>query len=145
MGRIDFKRVLIGGLLAGLVLNVVDYLLYGVYLAPDFDAAMQALGLPPMSGSMIAWFVLLDFLWGILLVYLYAAIRPRFGPGPRTAIIAGLLVWVAGVLFHALGEGAMGLFPARLYVIGTVASLIYIPIAAMVGAWAYREGAPPIT
>jgi len=47
---------------------------------------------------------------------------------------------VAAVLFHALGEGAMGLFPQWLYVIGTVASLIYIPVAAVIGAWVYREG-----
>ncbi len=139
MGKIDLKRVIIGGLLAGLVLNLADFLLYGMYLAPDFDAAMMALGQEPVGGSMIAWFVILDFLWGILLVYLYAAIRPRFGPGPGTAIRTGLLLWVVAVLFHALGEGAMGLFPQRLYVIGTVASLIYIPIAAVVGAWAYRE------
>ena len=139
MGNIDLKRVILGGLLAGLVLNVADFLLYGMYLSADFDAAMQALGKEPAGGSMIAWWVALDFLWGILLVYLYAAIRPRFGPGPQTAIRAGLLLWVAAVLFHALGEGAMGLFPQRLYVIGTVASLIYIPIAAVIGAWAYRE------
>ena len=139
MGNIDLKRVILGGLLAGLVLNVADFLLYGMYLSADFDAAMQALGKEPAGGSMIAWWVVLDFLWGILLVYLYAAIRPRFGPGPQTAIRAGLLLWVAAVLFHALGEGAMGLFPQRLYVIGTVASLIYIPIAAVIGAWAYKE------
>lgn len=113
MGQINLKSVVTGGLLAGLILNVVDYLLYGVYLAPDFDAAMQALGKQPVGGTTIAWFVVLGFLWGILLVYLYAAIRSRFGPGPRTAACAGLLLWVAGVLLHALGEGAMGLFPPR--------------------------------
>ncbi len=101
---------------------------------------MQALGREPVAGSMIAWWVVLDFLWGILLSYLYTAIRSRFGPGPSTAIRAGLLLWVAAVLFHALGEGAMGLLPQWLYVIGTVASLIYIPVAAVIGAWVYREG-----
>ena len=42
MGKIDLKRVIVGGLLAGLVLNVADWLLYGMYLAPDFDAALLA-------------------------------------------------------------------------------------------------------
>ena len=139
MGKIDLKRVIVGGLLAGLILNVADWLLYGLYLAPDFEAAMLALGKQPVGGSTIAGFVVLDFLWGILLVYLYAAIRPRFGPGLRTAIHAGLLLWMAAVLFHAIGEGAYGLFPQRLYVIGTVASFIYIPLATVVGAWAYKE------
>ena len=139
MGSIDLKRVVLAGLLAGLVLNVADFLLFGMYLGADFDAAMQALGKEPPAGSMIAWWVALDFLWGILLVYLYAAIRPRFGPGPGTAIRAGVLLWIAAVLFHTIGEAPMGLFPQRLYVIGAVASLIYMPIVAVIGAWMYKE------
>ncbi|HSE60477.1 MAG TPA: hypothetical protein VLA99_17380 [Nitrospiraceae bacterium] len=29
-------------------------------------------------------------------LWLYAAIRPRFGAGPKTALYAGLGVWVLG-------------------------------------------------
>lgn len=139
MGKINMKGVVLGGLLAGVVLNVVDYVLYGVVLAKDFEAAMQALGKGPISGSMIVWFVILDFLYGIGLIYLYAAIRPRFGPGPRTAVYAGLLLWVFIGLLHALGESAMGLFPGRLYVIGTVVALVLLPVAAVIGAKYYTE------
>lgn len=139
MGKINMKGVVLGGLLAGVVLNVVDYVLYGVVLAKDFEAAMQTLGKGPISGSMIVWFVILDFLYGIGLIYLYAAIRPRFGPGPRTAVYAGLLLWVFIGLLHALGESAMGLFPGRLYVIGTVVALVLLPVAAVIGAKYYTE------
>lgn len=139
MGKINMKGVVLGGLLAGVVLNVVDYVLYGVVLAKDFEAAMQALGKGPISGSMIVWFVILDFLYGIGLIYLYAAIRPRFGPGPRTAVYAGLLLWVFIGLLHALGESAMGLFPGRLYVIGTAVALVLLPVAAVIGAKYYTE------
>lgn len=140
MGRINLGRVILGGLLAGLVLNVVDYVLYGVVLAPDFEAALRDLGREPISSSAILCFIILDFFYGIFLVYLYAAIRPRFGPGPKTAVCAGLLLWVSSVLFHAVGEAQMGLFPSRLYVIGTVVALILLPLAAIVGAWVYKEG-----
>lgn len=139
MGKINLGRVILGGLLAGLVLNVVDYLVYGVALAGDLEAAMRDLGREPVGGSQIAWFVFLDFLYGIFLVYLYAAIRPRFGAGPRTAVIAGLLVWVVAALLHSLAEMQMGLFPARVYVIGLVVALIALPVAANVGAWLYKE------
>jgi hypothetical protein len=132
-------RVILGGLLAGLVLNIGDYVLYGVVLAADLGAAMQSLGKEPVGSSQIVQFIVLDFLYGILLVYLYAAIRPRFGPGPRTAVCAGLLLWTAAVLLHALGESAMGLFPARFYVIGTVVALILFPLAALAGASLYKE------
>ena len=42
--------------------------------------------------------VIVDFILGILTVWVYAAIRPRFGPGPRTALTAAL----------ASGRGACG-------------------------------------
>lgn len=139
MGKINLGGVVLGGLLAGLVLNVVDYVVYGVVLATDFEAALRSLGREPISSSAIVWFVILDFLYGIFLVYLYAAIRPRFGPGPKTAVRAGLLLWIAAVLFHAVGEAQTGLFPSRLYVIGTVVALVLLPLAAIVGAWLYKE------
>lgn len=141
MGKINLQRVLLGGLLAGLILNVVDTLFYGVLFAEDFDAAMQALGKGAMNESLIPLFVALDFLYGIFLVYVYAAIRPRFGPGPKTAVYAGLLVWVAIGLLHAIGEAPLGLFPARLYVIGNLIGLVVIPLAAVAGAKFYTEAA----
>lgn len=140
MGKINLGRVLLGGLLAGLVLNIVDYVVYGVVMAGDLEAAMRDLGREPIASAQIMWFVILDFLYGIFLIYLYAAIRPRFGPGARTAVIAGLLVWFGAGLLHSLGEMQMGLFPQRVYVIGVVVALIALPVAAIVGAWPYKEG-----
>lgn len=140
MGKVSLKGVIVGGLVAGLVLNVVDYLVYGVWLAKDFNDALQALGKAP-ADALIPLFVVLDFLYGIVLIYIYAAIRPRYGPGPRTAAWAGLIVWVLVDLLHALGEAPMGLFPARLYELGTAVRLILVPIAAVVGARFYSEPA----
>jgi hypothetical protein len=139
MGKINVQRVVVGGLLAGLVLNVVDFLLYGVILADDLNAAMQALGKPPMPASTIAVFVVLDFLYGIALVWGYAAIRPRFGAGPRTAVFAGLYMWVLIALLHAVGEAPMGLMPKNFFVIGTLVALVLFPVAAVTGAKVYTE------
>lgn len=138
MNRINVKGVIIGGIVAGLVLNVVDYVLYGVWLAPDMAAALQAAGKRPID-SLIPLFILLDFVYGIALVQLYAAIRPRFGPGPGTAVKAGIYVWVLIGLLHAIGEGPMDLLPMRLYVVGTIVGLIEFPLAAVAGAKFYKE------
>jgi uncharacterized membrane protein YhaH (DUF805 family) len=139
MGKINLPRVVLGGLLAGLVLNVVDYLVYGVLLADDLNAAMQSLGKEPIGGSAIMWFVLLDFLYGIALVWAYAAIRPRFGAGPRTAVYAGLYMWLLIALLHAIGEAPMGFMPRNVVVIGTLVALVLFPAAAVVGAKVYTE------
>ncbi len=127
MGKINWGRVVLGGLLAGVVLNVVDWLTYGVWLKADMAAAMQALGKQPgaMDSAIPLW--------------VYAAIRPRFGAGAKTAVIAGLAVWFFVGLLHAIGESPMGFMPQRLMMIGTCVALVSIPVATVVGAYVYKE------
>jgi hypothetical protein len=139
MGRINWSRVVLGGLLAGLVLNVVDWLVFGVWLGKDYAAAMQAHGNQGSMNSLIGWFVFLDFVYGITLVWVYAAIRPRFGAGVKTGIIAGFAVWFLIAFLHALGEAPMGLLPQRLYTLSTIAALVEMPIATVIGAYLYTE------
>ena len=140
MGRINWGRVVVGGLLAGVVLNIVDFVFFGVMMKQDIAAAMQALGKQPGAmDSLVPLFVVLDFVTGIGLLWVYAAIRPRFGAGAKTAVIAGVAVWFFVGLLHALGEAPMGLFPQRLMVIPVVVTLITWPIAAAAGAKFYTE------
>ena len=139
MGKINWRSVVLGGVLAGVVLNIIDWLVYGVWLKADLAAAMQAIGKPPVPDSAIWVFVVLDFLFGIGLLWVYAAIRPRFGAGPKTAVIAGLAVWFFVGLLHALSEAPMGMMPQRLMTIGTVVALIAFPVATVVGAYVYKE------
>src|SRR5213595_2082637 len=130
MGRINWGRVVVGGLLAGVVLNVVDYVFYGVMMKQDLAAAMQGLGKQPGAmDSLVPLFVALDFVTGIGLLWVYAAIRPRFGPGAKTAVIAGVAVWFFIGLLHALGEAPMQLMPQRLYTLTTCVALIQMPVA----------------
>ncbi len=139
MGKINLQKVVVGGLVAGVVLNVFDFLVYGVWLKNDMNAAMVALNKPAITSNMILWFVFLDFLYGIWLVWLYAAIRPRFGAGPKTAVTAGVAMWVLFGLLNTLAQAPMGLFPQRLMVIPVVVTLITWPIAAAAGAKFYTE------
>jgi len=142
MGKINMQKVLVGGLVAGLVLNVIDYLAYGVVFAQTFPMQPGTKGL--FGIPIIPWFIILDFVYGIVLVYLYAAIRPRFGAGPGTAVIAALLMWVMIGLLHALSESPMATMmgaPRQIYTIGTLISLVALPLAALVGAKFYTEAA----
>jgi hypothetical protein len=140
MGKINWGRVVVGGLLAGLVLNIVDFTFFGVMMKQDIAAAMQALGKPPGAmDRLVPLFVVLDFVTGIGLLWVYAAIRPRFGAGATTAVIAGVAVWFFVGLLHALGEAPMGLFPQKMYTVGTVVALVEYAVAGAVGAYVYKE------
>lgn len=141
MGKINMQKVLIGGLIAGVFLNIVDYVLFGVVLKDQMAAAMQALGKPAMSNAQIPWFVVLDFVAGIFLVWLYAAVRPRFGAGPATAAKAGVAAWFVGGLLVTLFMWPMALMPHSLMITTTLVGLVEWTLAAVIGAKFYTEGA----
>jgi len=138
MGKINWGRVVLGGLLAGVVVNIFEYVANGVVLMADWEAAMRALG-REMSPTAIAVFIVWGFIMGIAAVWLYAAVRPRFGPGPQTAALSGCACWVLGYALPNLGMLPMGLFPTRLVLIGVGVGLVEIILATMLGAWLYKE------
>jgi hypothetical protein len=82
---------------------------------------------------------ILGFLAGIAAVWLYAAIRPRFSPGAKTAVIAGIAVWFISRFLGALAEMNMGIYSQKLIMTGLVWGLVEIAIATVVGAWVYKE------
>ncbi len=140
MSKINVGRVLLGGLFAGLVINIGEFILNGVLFAKDIEDANRKLNLPPPSGNFIAVAVILVFLVGIAAVYIYAGIRPRFGSGVKTAICAGLIVWFLAFVFPGLLYMAGGIYPARLTILGLLWGLFEVPIGTVAGAWLYKEG-----
>jgi hypothetical protein len=139
MGSINMGRVVVGGLVAGVLINISEFLLNAVVLAQDMTDALKALNRPPVDNTMIVWFVVLAFGIGIMAVWVYAAIRPRMGPGVQTAICASLVIWGLAYLYPNLSSVILGLFPAKLMIIATVWGLVELLVAGIAGAWIYTE------
>ena len=76
---------------------------------------------------------------GLSLVFFYAVARPRFGPGPKTAVTIAVALWIAGYLVSLLGYHMIGLFPTSMLALWGLVGLIEVIVAAMVGGWIYRE------
>jgi hypothetical protein len=127
---------------AGVVLNLGEWLFHEVLFKERMEAAASEMGLGLPSGSDIAVFIAMTFVLGILLVWLYAAIRPRYGPGPKAAICAGLFVWVLLNGFWYVYNQVWEIFPQDMVTTSTIWSLFALPIATIVGAWLYREDSP---
>jgi hypothetical protein len=139
---INTSKVVVGGLAAGVVANVIGFLLFGVLLAKRMEAETVAVA-PQlqgkgMSGGSIATNVIFTFIIGWLLVWLYAAIRPRFGPGVKTAVYAALVVWICGFLFH-IDWLLVGMMTQATYALASLAALVQVGAAAIVGAMLYKE------
>ena len=139
MGKINMSRVVLGGLLAGLVINIGEFLLNAIILSSQWDDAMKAINRPPMGNDSVAFLVVLCLALGIFTVWVYAAIRPRFGAGPMTAVCAGLIIWFLASLYASAGTYSMHIFRGRLLLYGTVWQFVELPIAALLGAYFYKE------
>ena len=140
MGKINMGRVILGGLVAGIVSDILGYLVDGVWLAPRWDFGMKALGLSSFSVKQLIGFNLVGIVAGLVAVWLYAAIRPRFGAGMRTAIIAGIAAWTLGSLLPNIAFMRLAhLFSHRLTLYTTLGALVETVVGTIAGAALYKE------
>jgi peptidoglycan/LPS O-acetylase OafA/YrhL len=139
MTRINYWRVVGGGLLAGIVINLCEFVVNGLWLKNQWADAMKALNRPTdMSVGQTTAFNVWGFLMGISAVWLYSEMRDRYGPGWRNALCAAAAVWVIGYLSGTISGVAMGIFPAGLMMTGAAAGLIEMVVGTELGAWYYR-------
>ena len=142
---INTKKVLIGGFAAGVVMNVIDYVTNVYILAArmkaESDAFKPGMSDQMMQGSAIASYIVMDFVLGIALVWTYAAIRPRFGPGMKTATYAAVLFWLLAGVFTS-GFMHMGMMSAGLWWTFAFIGLVNFLVSAWVGARLYSEDSP---
>jgi len=138
MGKINWGRVLLGGLVAGVVLDLVNYVLNTYVWAQQNTEMMKSLGVQ-LRPNAIPTFLLEGLVLGIAIVWAYAVARPRYGAGPKTAVITGLGVWVIGGLLPDLDLWASGILPTRMLCIGTVVALVVIVVVSVLGAAVYKE------
>jgi len=139
---INTQKVLIGGIVAGVVMNVVDFVsnmfIVGARMKAETDAFKPGLTDQMNKGSTMISYIVMDFVLGILLVWTYAAIRPRFGPGLRTATYVAVLFWILGGIFYS-GYLHMGMMSAGLWWTFAFIALVNFFLSAWAGAKVYSE------
>ena len=140
MGKINAGRVVLGGLAAGVIISLGEWLA-SIVFAPQYDAMYQSMGVAEPGGSTLALFVVFTFLIGALLVWLYAAVRPRLGPGPRTALCAGFAVWFLAWLWPTVSWVAIGGIDLTIWMLVALMlwALVEVELSAVVGGWVYKE------
>jgi len=136
---IRMGRVIAGGLVAGLIINIGETILNIPLAGTAMEQALQARNLPPVGGGAIAYFVAMTFVLGVLMVWTYAAVRPRLGPGPKTALCVASLIWVLSFVWHGGAQVAMGVMPLKLTALGLVWGLGELSIASLAGARLYQD------
>ena len=142
MNKINLGRVVLGGIVAGIVINIFEGILHGVVLASQWATVMTGLG---RSGTMSIKQIIAFNVWGlatgILMLWVYAAMRPRLGAGPKTAMLAGLVIWATAYVLGSAGPVFLHLFPVGLMATGLAVGLVETMVAGLAGAYFYKENA----
>ncbi len=139
MGKINIGRVFLGGIAAG----ASSVVLQSLALVLGVRVSASLMRIPDVSFSAQLTMILTEvFIAGPAAVWLYAAIRPRFGAGPRTAIIAALWIWLISgpyVQVVFIGLGTLRLLSLSGLALLDVVGFVSIAVAMLIGAWLYKE------
>ena len=136
LSKINWLRVVGCGLLAGIVWIILGTAVTAL-LGRDF-AALPSNRLGAPTPGFVLFNVAIDLAEGISILWLYAVIQHRYGPGAKTAAWAAFAWW----FIVSLGDAtwcSFGFFPPGTVIplmIGTLPALV---VAAIVGARFYRD------
>lgn len=126
-------RILWAGLVVGLVLNLLGWLGNVFLLGSLWQEAFSEVTSTSWRDS--PWRDVLslapDFIYGVAICWLYAALAVRYGASVGTALRASALVFVVGAFTTYLGIANSGLLPWGLAAATTLlAFVVFVP-----GAW----------
>lgn len=134
----NYTRILLGGALAGLTINLVETLTWAVLFAEPYRAMLRDHALTEARWAMAAY-AGSSFGLGLVLAWLLAATRLRWrGLGGRLQV--GLALWIAAWLVPAVWQAAMGLsLDVGTSAIRLTLALSGVLAAAMAAAAVYRD------
>jgi hypothetical protein len=138
--KINTGRLILAGVVTAVVLDVLEFLDNGVLLANDWANALKAIGVGPLTVRGIIAFNIWSVVVGFLALCLYVAVRPRFGPGPRTALMTAAVVWAFGWPLSMVAPLASHMIPKSLAINAVLLGIPEIAISLLVGAAVYKEG-----
>jgi hypothetical protein len=132
-------RVAIAAAVAG-VANVVlgAGIAHGIGVE-KLEEALRSHGLRVIGEpSDIVPHVVVRILTGALVALLFAGLAPRFGAGPRGAVVTALFAWALLYAHTAWGYAHIGLFDASLAWTFAIAGLVEIVATAFLAGWVAR-------
>lgn len=140
MRNINWGRAFVGGLIAGAVILAIEMIFHANIKGADWWF-FQALASPVQEARSILLYVGRYVLVGLTAVWLYVAVRPRFGKGPKTAILTGVAYWVIGYLLPVWGLYYLILpgFREEFLRAPALVALIEVVLGTLAGAWYYAE------
>ena len=145
MTKINWGRLIVGTLIAAIIMFVSDGFIHETIAKADWQAVYAGLRAvePEAHGTSMVYFAIFEIGRAFTAMMFYVMMRSFFGAGPKTAVLAGVIGWVAFSLTGPVQFIPLGFFSNMLWVkVGAVQLLVSI-IATVAGAALYKDSAKP--
>lgn len=123
----------------------------GVVLVAGGIALAYLIGLPGLAGAIeghtpdIVTPLVVRFVLGFVVVWVYVGFRPRFGGGSRAIAAATASVWLAASSGIVAAAALFAIMPPLTVALAVVWGLIELTLACAVGAALYRRHVAAVT
>ena len=148
MARINWGRLILGGLVAAIMMFFADGFIHERLVDADWRAVYAGLNaaMPEeQHSSSMVYFALYELGRGLIAMMFYATMRTHFGPGPKTAVLAGIASWVAFSLTGPAQFIPLGFFSTALWMKVGAMHLVTSIVSTIVGAAMYKDASRPAT
>ena len=141
MSNVNWGKFVLGALIVTVICFLSDGFLHQRVVNDQWEAIVAALGAtaPQHAGWSMVWFVVFEAGRGFLTMYVYVLLRPRLGPGVKTATWAGVVAWVAYSLTGPAQFIPLGFYSESLWFTVVIYQLVFSIVAAIAGAAPYQE------
>jgi hypothetical protein len=144
---ISVRRVVLSGLIAGVIELILKIIAGALYLDSLFRAAIEPVNPAWManvgSTSGMIGFITINLLLGISAMYIYAAMRPSFDARFAAVVSATVAAWAVESLNWGI-IGLIGIFSWWHICVEATITLGVMLIAVYIGSTVYRDGPAPL-
>lgn len=141
MPKINWTRLIIGGLVAAVIMFMTDGFFHEKLVKTDWQAVYAALKATPPEphGASMAYFAFFELGRGLITLLLYATLRAFCGAGPKTAVCAAIAGWVAFSLTTPAQFIPLGFLSNALWLKMCAFQFVTTIVAALAGAALYKD------
>lgn len=145
MSKINYARVILGGIIGGIISFALWWFFNGVLLFQLWVVTTKALNPSGHHAAsplvLLVCMLLIAIAANILTLWMYAVLRPRLGAGVRTAVFVSVFLWIFAFVLPNASWSTTGFFSRRLLLYNTLAGLVLSVVGAVAGAALYKEAA----
>ena len=143
MEKINWGRLILGSLVAAIIMFVTDGFMHEAILKADWSAVYQGLSAAEPQRHSVAmamvYFAIFELGRGFIAMMFYVTMRALFGAGPKTAVLAGVVAWIAFSLAGPAQFIPLGFFSNALWLKAGAIHLVTTILATIAGAALYKD------